>query len=90
MLFECKRIVWIYLQLLNNPEAEGEIINVGNENNISIIKLANKIIQISKSNSKIKFIPYEKAYDVWFADVNHRIPNIKNSKSWLIMNQIIH
>ncbi|MEA2448058.1 MAG: UDP-glucose 4-epimerase, partial [Actinomycetota bacterium] len=49
--------------LLDNPSAEGEIFNVGNPEEISITDLAKKIIERTGSNSELRFVPYEEAYE---------------------------
>jgi UDP-glucuronate decarboxylase len=45
------------LMALTEPKMKGELVNVGNPNEITILKLAEKIKTITKSNSKITFHP---------------------------------
>jgi UDP-glucose 4-epimerase len=54
----------------------GKVINIGNENEISILDLAKKIILDTKSKSQIIFVPYEKAYGDGFEDMERRVPNL--------------
>ncbi len=64
------------LLLAELPAAEGEVINVGSEREIKIMELAEKIIEVTKSRSKTKFVPYEKAYEEGFEDMERRAADI--------------
>ena len=55
--------------------AQGEIFNVGSEQEITILELARRIIGLAESGSKIDFIPYQTAYDSDFEDMRRRVPN---------------
>ena len=68
------------LKLINNPAAIGEVFNVGSQEEISIEELAKEIIKITKSKSKIEFIPYDKAYEQGFEDMQRRVPDISKIK----------
>ena len=66
------------LKCIEKDEAIGHVFNMGNpESTITTVALAKKIIKITRSRSKIKFI--ESPY----VDVELRIPNIEKSKSIL-------
>ena len=54
----------------------GKVINIGNNVEISIHGLAQKIIAETGSNSEIVFVPYEEAYGPGFEDMERRVPNI--------------
>jgi len=54
----------------------GKVINIGNDFEISINGLAQKIIAETNSSSKIVHLPYEKAYGAGFEDMERRVPNI--------------
>ena len=64
------------LALANNEESYGQIYNIGSQKQISILELAKLIIKEIGSNSKIKIIPYEEAYESGFEDMMHRAPNV--------------
>jgi UDP-glucose 4-epimerase len=55
----------------------GKVINIGNNVEISIIGLAQKIIGETGSKSEIVFMPYEEAYGNGFEDMERRVPNIE-------------
>jgi UDP-glucose 4-epimerase len=61
---------------MDEPQAEGEIFNVGNDHEVTINELAQMIIDMTGSNSAIEHIPYEKAYGPGFEDMERRCPNI--------------
>lgn len=62
--------------LIEEENAVGEVFNIGSTQEISIFQLAERIIKLSNSHSKINFIPYEKAYAPGFEDMQRRVPNI--------------
>ena len=55
----------------------GKVINIGNNVEISINSLAQKIIEETGSKSKIIYVPYEEAYGEGFEDMERRVPNIE-------------
>ena len=67
-------------KLMNEPSAEGEIFNVGNDHETTINDLAQRVKEMTGSDSEIEHIPYEKAYGPGFEDMERRCPNIKKLK----------
>lgn len=66
--------------LAHNQKAVGEIYNIGNPKAISIQELAEKVKKLTKSDSQIIHVPYEKAYEKGFEDMRHREPDITKIK----------
>lgn len=64
------------VRLVSEPEAEGQVFNVGGRDEISIRDLAQRIKEIVVSSSEIEFIPYERAYEAGFEDMQRRRPDI--------------
>ena len=64
------------INLMACPEAVGQVFNLGNRAEISMNKLAEKIIQMTQSASKIVHIPYDQAYEEGFEDMQRRVPDI--------------
>jgi UDP-glucose 4-epimerase len=58
----------------------GKVLNVGNNQQISIMSLAKKVIEITKSSSKIIQVPYSEAYSAGFEDIQRRVPDISRIK----------
>ncbi len=70
-------VVGAITKLMDEPSAEGEIFNVGNNKEVTINELAQKVKEMTDSDSEIEHIPYEKAYGPGFEDMKRRCPNIK-------------
>ena len=64
------------LLVMNSDKAVGEVFNVGNNQQISIMELAKKVIEITGSTSSIEKIAYAKAYPEGFEDMQLRVPDI--------------
>jgi UDP-glucose 4-epimerase len=64
------------LLVMDSEKAIGEVFNVGNNQQISIMDLAKKVIEITGSSSKIEKIAYKDAYPVGFEDMQRRVPDI--------------
>jgi UDP-glucose 4-epimerase len=61
-------------RLMETDVAVGEVFNIGNNHEISILDLAYKIIEMTGSSSEISFVPYEIAYEESFEDMPRRVP----------------
>jgi UDP-glucose 4-epimerase len=70
-------VVEAFLILSKNAKAEGEVFNVGSTEEITISDLAQKIVELTGSSSKIVHIPYKEAYEEGFEDMRRRKPNIE-------------
>src|SRR5262249_8787804 len=70
-------VVRALLLLANHPEAVGQVFNVGNPVETSIYELAQLVKKITGSDSPIRLIPYEEAYQAGFEDIQRRIPSIE-------------
>ena len=71
------------LLVMDSDKAIGEVFNVGNNQQISIIELAKMVIEITGSKSTIEKIAYEKAYPQGFEDMQRRVPDISKIKQVL-------
>jgi UDP-glucose 4-epimerase len=61
--------------------AVGEIFNLGSEREISILRLAELIIELTgKKHIKPVFVSYEDFYGVSYEDVRRRVPDISKAK----------
>ena len=67
-------------KLLDSPECFGQVINLGNDQEVSIMGLADRAITLTGSSSEVKFIPYEEAYGKGFEDMRRRVPNLAKAK----------
>ena len=64
------------LLVMDSDKAIGQVFNVGNKSQISIMELAKEVIEITGSKSNIEMIAYEKAYPEGFEDMQRRVPDI--------------
>jgi UDP-glucose 4-epimerase len=64
------------LALSINDKTIGEVFNIGGMGEISILELANFIIQKTNSESKITFTEYKDAYAIGFEEMLRRVPDI--------------
>ena len=64
------------LALAGNDKTIGEVFNIGGRGEISILELAKKIIDQTKSKSEITFTDYADAYSAGFEDMARRVPDI--------------
>ena len=71
------------LLVMDSDKAIGQVFNVGNNQQISIMELAKKVIEITNSSSKIEKIAYEDAYPDGFEDMQRRVPDISKIKQVL-------
>ena len=62
------------VRLIDAPGAVGEVVNVGNTEEISIEALAHQVKERTGSKSPIEFIPYDQAYEPGFEDMMRRVP----------------
>lgn len=60
-----------------SPDTVGKVVNIGNDDEISIEELAQKIITQTGSTSQIIYVPYSEAYGEGFEDMERRVPNIE-------------
>ncbi len=65
------------LRLMDTERAVGEVINVGNTEEITIEGLAQQVKLQTKSTSPIEYIPYDKAYEPGFEDMMRRVPSVE-------------
>ncbi len=66
--------------VMDSDNAVGEVFNVGNNQQVTIMELAKKVIELTGSSSTIEKIAYEKAYPEGFEDMQRRVPDISKIK----------
>lgn len=63
------------LRVLDHPDSVGQVFNLGSQEEISMLELADRILQMAESSSRVQMIPYEEAYTVGFEDMQRRVPD---------------
>jgi UDP-glucose 4-epimerase len=69
-------VVGALVKLMDEPGAVGQVFNIGSNVEITILELAERVKQITQSDSEIQFVPYDEAYEEGFEDMPRRIPDI--------------
>ena len=65
---------------------EGQIFNVGNDHETSIIDLATTIIAMTGSSSVVQHVSYEQRFGKGFEDTKRRIPDVQRARAVLDFN----
>ncbi len=74
-------VVNALVELMRNKEKSyGQIFNLGSDEKIGIKDLARKIIELTKSKSEIRLIPYAQVYGDNFEDMRDRQPDLSKIK----------
>lgn len=68
-------VVGALVKLMDREEAVGEVFNIGSSEEVSITQLAQRIRDITGSESEIVYIPYNEAYEAGFEDMPRRVPD---------------
>jgi UDP-glucose 4-epimerase len=71
-----KDVVASVLSLMQAPAALGRVFNIGSDQPVSILQLAQKVIELTGSKSTIEFQSYTDAYDKDFEDIRRRVPDL--------------
>ncbi len=69
------------IALINNSKAYGEVFNLGNDYEISIIRLAEMIKRLTGSSARIVTVPYDKAFEKGFEDMRKRVPDTTKARN---------
>ena len=70
-----KDVVTALTKLMASDRSNGEVFNVGGDEEVTIVDLARKIIDMTGSSSTIRLIPYEEAFGKDFEDMQRRVPS---------------
>lgn len=65
------------LRLMDTDRSIGEVVNIGNTEEISIADLAQTVKTRTASTSEISYVPYDQAYEPGFEDMMRRVPNVE-------------
>jgi UDP-glucose 4-epimerase len=68
------------VKAIETPACFGQVMNLGNSEEVTIKQLAEKAIAMTGSSSEITYIPYSEAYGEGFEDMMRRVPNLEKAK----------
>lgn len=67
-------------KLLDSNQCLGQVINIGNDEEVTITQLAERAIALTNSRSEIRYVPYSEVYGEGFEDMRRRVPSLEKSK----------
>jgi UDP-glucose 4-epimerase len=70
-------VVEAVARLAAEPRAVGQVFNIGNTEEVTMLELARRVKQMTGSTSDIVLIPYAEAYAEGFEDMPRRVPNVE-------------
>jgi len=73
------------LKVFFDERAEGQAFNIGGEEEVSIRELAERVINVTGSSSRIEYVSYEDAYPAGFEETMRRVPDttkLRNLTGW--------
>jgi UDP-glucose 4-epimerase len=73
-------IVPALIALMESREAEGQAVNLGSQEEITVLDLAKLVIERTGATSKIQLVPYDDVYVGGFADMPRRVPDISRAR----------
>ncbi len=76
--------------LMQTPSALGQVFNIGNPSELSISELAQRVVTVTGSQSKIEYVSYEDAYGKGFEDMHRRTADISKLETTLGYSVIKH
>jgi UDP-glucose 4-epimerase len=68
---------------MDRESAYGQVINVGGQEECSILELAERVIDVTRSPSEIALIPYSEAYEEGFEDMHRRVPDLSKVRAMI-------
>jgi nucleoside-diphosphate-sugar epimerase len=64
------------VRLLACPKAHNTVYNVGNPQEVSILDLAQRILDMTGSNAPIEFVTHEQELGAAYEDIQRRVPDV--------------
>ena len=76
-------VVRALIVLMTEPKAIGQVINIGNTEEVTIRALAERVRTLAGSASPIRLVPYDEAYESGFEDMPRRLPDLSKIRSMI-------
>ncbi|MBN1587226.1 MAG: GDP-mannose 4,6-dehydratase [Candidatus Omnitrophica bacterium] len=70
-----KDVVAALYKMIQVPDAPGQAFNLGSQEEVSMLELADRVVRLAGSSSKVVLIPYEQAYEEGYEDMPRRVPD---------------
>ena len=68
---------------MNEPKAIGQVINIGNTEEVTMTALAERVRALTGSHSPIRLVPYDEAYESGFEDMPRRLPDLSKIQAMI-------
>src|SRR3712207_708153 len=69
-------VIGALVSLMEREEAVGQVFNIGSNEEVSILEVAERVKELTGSKSEIVFVPYDEAYEEGFEGMPRRVPDI--------------
>jgi UDP-glucose 4-epimerase len=73
-------VVDAMLKIAGHPDASGRAYNLGGTEEVSMEELASRVVSVVGSDSKIRYVPYDEAYEEGFEDMQRRVPDTTRAR----------
>ncbi|HYX75854.1 MAG TPA: hypothetical protein VE757_01640, partial [Gaiellaceae bacterium] len=67
--------------LMEHRHLSGAVFNVGSTERVTIVQLAERILELTGSRSELSFVPYGEVYGLGIEDTLHREPSIEKIRA---------
>jgi UDP-glucose 4-epimerase len=74
-------VVGALVKLMDHPQSVGQVFNIGSNEEVTILELAQRVKELTGSESEIVFVPYDEAYEEGFEDMPRRVPDVTKVNS---------
>jgi UDP-glucose 4-epimerase len=76
-------VVGALSRLTREPRARGQVYNLGCDREVTIEELARMVRERARSSARIEHVPFEKAYEAGFEDMQRRVPDLSKVRALL-------
>jgi UDP-glucose 4-epimerase len=76
-------VVCALMSLMDHPTTAGEVFNIGSTQEVSIGTVAQRVKELTQSDSELVFVPYNEAYTEGFEDMPRRVPDISKAAQFI-------
>lgn len=70
------------LMLMEKREAEGEVFNIGSDEEVTVFELAQRIKRMCRSDSEIELVAYDRVYGHSYEDMRRRVPDLRKIRRY--------
>ncbi len=82
-------VVDAMLKIADHAEASGRAYNLGGTEEVSMEELARRVIAVAGSDSKIRYVPYDEAYEEGFEDMQRRVPDTTRARELVGFSPVV-